>query len=132
MARTTQQIFDSMVAEGIAKATADGNADALAMFANTSKVAIWRLLFYIMAFAIMSFEKLLDAFKNVIIPFLPEHPNASTASDKDHVEKKRRQFDRFFSKIASRKEFHGNNDLKNFYDLDEKYNKNAKYLKEFK
>lgn len=63
MARTTQQIFDSMVAEGIAKATADGNTDALAMFANTSKVAIWRLMFYIMAFAIMTFEKLLDAFK---------------------------------------------------------------------
>ena len=62
MARTTQQIFDSLVTEGLRLATANGNADMIAMFANTSKVAIWRLLFYVMAFAIMSFEVLMDAF----------------------------------------------------------------------
>ena len=61
MARTTTDIFNSMVAEGVRIATLQNNADALAMFANTSKVAIWRLLFYVMAFAVMSFEKLLDA-----------------------------------------------------------------------
>jgi hypothetical protein len=62
MARTTQQIFDSMLAEAISLATTQGNTDAIAMFGNTSKVAIWRLLLYIQAFAIMTFEKLLDVF----------------------------------------------------------------------
>lgn len=63
MARTTEQIFDSMVAEGLAQATQMSNADMVAMFSNTSKVAIWRLLFYVVAFTIMVFEQLLDAFK---------------------------------------------------------------------
>ena len=62
MARTTQQIFDSMVAEGLAQATQMSNADMVVMFSNTSKVALWKLLFYVMAFAIMTFETLLDAF----------------------------------------------------------------------
>ena len=62
MARTTQQIFDSMVAEGLAQATQMSNADLVAMFSNTSKVAVWKLLFYVMAFAIMTFETLLDTF----------------------------------------------------------------------
>lgn len=66
MARTTTEIFDSMVAEGIRLATAQGNTAAVGMFANTSKVAIWRLMFYIQAFAIMTFEKLLDAFGVVV------------------------------------------------------------------
>lgn len=66
MARTTQEIFDSMVAEGVRLATAQGNTAAVSMFANTSKVAIWRLMFYIQAFAIMAFEKLLDAFGVVV------------------------------------------------------------------
>ncbi len=63
MARSTQQIYDSMVAEAVAKATADGNTKALGMLANTSKVAIWRLLFYVCAFSIFVFEGLLDAFQ---------------------------------------------------------------------
>ena len=66
MARTTQQIFDSMVTEGIRLATANGNADMATMFANTSKVAVWRLLFFIMAFCIMGFEVLMDAFTNTV------------------------------------------------------------------
>ena len=66
MARTTQQIFDSMVAEGLRLATANGNADMIAMFANTSKVAVWRLLFYVMAFAVMSFEVLMDTFTTTV------------------------------------------------------------------
>lgn len=66
MARTTQQIFDSMVDEGVRLATEQGNDAVVAMFDNTSKVAIWRLLFYVMAFAIMTFEKLLDAFDVVV------------------------------------------------------------------
>ena len=61
MARTTQQIYDSMVAE--ANRLAVGNADMIALLANTSKVAVWKLLFYVMAYAVMSFEKIMDAFK---------------------------------------------------------------------
>ena len=55
-----------MVAEGVRLATAQGNTDMIAIFTNTSKVAIWRLLFYVMAFAIMTFEQLLDAFMIVV------------------------------------------------------------------
>ena len=64
MARTTQQIFDSMVAEGVSQATQMSNADMVAMFTNTSKVAIWRLLFYVVAFTIMVFEQLFDSFSS--------------------------------------------------------------------
>ncbi len=66
MARTTQQIFDSMVAEGLRLATANGNADMIAIFSNTSKVAVWRLLFYIMAYVVMSFEVLMDTFTSTV------------------------------------------------------------------
>lgn len=62
MARTTQQIFDSMRDEAIRLATEASRTDVVNMFNNTSKVAIWRLLFYTMAFAVMGFEKLMDSF----------------------------------------------------------------------
>lgn len=61
MARTTQSIYNEMVAEAINQATISNNTDALAMFSNTSKTAIWRLLFWIKAFAISMLEKLFDA-----------------------------------------------------------------------
>lgn len=61
MARTTQEIFNSMLAEANQLAADQANADAIAMFNNTSKVAIWRLLFWIKAFAISVHEKVFDA-----------------------------------------------------------------------
>jgi hypothetical protein len=60
MARTTQEIFDSMVAEGKRLALEQSNASMTAMFNNTSRVAIWRLLFFVKAFAINVHEKLFD------------------------------------------------------------------------
>lgn len=60
MARTTTEIFNSMVAEGKRLAIEQSNATMTAMFNNTSKVAIWRLLFYVKAYAIMVHEKLFD------------------------------------------------------------------------
>jgi hypothetical protein len=60
MARTIQQIFDSMLTEAKRLAAAANNADAIAMFNNTSKVAIWRLLFFVKAFAINVHEQFID------------------------------------------------------------------------
>lgn len=63
MARTIQVIFDEMKTEAISLAT-DANSDAMiAMFNNTSKVAIWRLLFYAVAFSIFVVESIFDLFK---------------------------------------------------------------------
>jgi hypothetical protein len=63
MARTIQMIFDEMKTEAISLAT-DANSDAMiAMFNNTSKVAIWRLLFYTVAFSIFVVESIFDLFK---------------------------------------------------------------------
>ncbi len=61
MARTVTEIFDSMVAEGRNLATQQGNADVLDMFNNTSKVAVWRILFFVKAFAVMVLEQVMDA-----------------------------------------------------------------------
>ena len=63
MARAIQDIFDSMKAEGIRRATDDGNTEALTMFDNTSAFALWRLMFYVLAFAIWTFEVLMDAYQ---------------------------------------------------------------------
>jgi hypothetical protein len=60
MARTTQIIFDEMKAEALTLST--GNATLTAMFNNTSKVAIWKVLFYAIAYCIMVFEKIQDNF----------------------------------------------------------------------
>lgn len=63
MARTIQVIFDEMKAEAISLAT-DANSDELiAMFNNTSKVAIWRLIFYAVSFSIFVVESIFDLFK---------------------------------------------------------------------
>ena len=66
MARTTQAIFDSMVTEAKRLAGARNNADAIAMFNNTSNVAVWKLIFYVMAYCVMTFETLLDAFQTKV------------------------------------------------------------------
>jgi hypothetical protein len=66
MARTIDTIFNDMKGEAVRLATDANNADMLAMLNNTSKVAIWRLWFYIIAFAVWSLEKLWDAFQLLI------------------------------------------------------------------
>lgn len=62
MARTIQEIFDSMKAEGIRLATAQSNAAMLAMYNNTSAVAAWKLMYYTKAFAVWTLEKIMDAY----------------------------------------------------------------------
>jgi hypothetical protein len=75
MARTTQQIFDLMKANAIANATEAGNADAVAMFNNTSKVAVWRILFYSIAYINSTTEVVYDSFvlfvQNLIADLVP-------------------------------------------------------------
>lgn len=66
MARSIQTIFEEQQNEGIRQATAAGNDELLAMFTNTSKVAVWRILFYSIAYCIWSFEKVMDGFTQMI------------------------------------------------------------------
>lgn len=69
MARTIQEIMDVMIAEKQTMATLNGlqpNPDAYQTFLNdlttASKVAIWRLIFFVVAVAIWTHEKLWDVF----------------------------------------------------------------------
>ncbi len=66
MARTVQQIFDEQKEEAIRLATEQNNVDALAMFNNTSRVSLWRLLFYTTAFCAWNLEKIFDAFVDLV------------------------------------------------------------------
>lgn len=60
MARTIQTIFDEIKNEALNQATQAGNAAMISMLGNTSKVAIWKLLFYAVAFGIYSLEVMFD------------------------------------------------------------------------
>ncbi len=60
MARTVNEIFNIMKAEALAKATEANNTNAIAMFNNTSKVAIWRIIFYAIAFCHYTLEVIWD------------------------------------------------------------------------
>jgi hypothetical protein len=63
MARSINVIFEEIKAEAISLATDAGDAAMLSMFNNTSKVAIWKLLFYAVAFAVFTLESIFDLFK---------------------------------------------------------------------
>ncbi len=63
MARTVQEIFDSMKAETVRLATAAANQPVLDMMDNTSRVAIWKVLYYTIAFGILLLEVLFDLFR---------------------------------------------------------------------
>lgn len=66
MARTIQQIFNEQKEEAIRLATEQSNDEALEMFNNTSKVSLWRLLFYVFAFSAWSLEKVFDSFVDLV------------------------------------------------------------------
>jgi len=73
MARTVQEIYDAMVVEKNSNLTLSGlqpNIDSaqtlLSDLTSTSKVAIWRLLFFTMAIAIWTHEKIFDLFREEI------------------------------------------------------------------
>jgi hypothetical protein len=63
MARTIQEIFDSIKAQAISLATDANNQAAIDMFNNTSKVASWKILFFAIALGIWTVEKIQDAFR---------------------------------------------------------------------
>ena len=73
MARTIAEIYDEMIAEkanfGVLdglQPTVDTTQSLLSDLTSTSKVAIWRLIFYIAAVAIWTHEKLFDSHKQEI------------------------------------------------------------------
>lgn len=61
MARTIDEIFEDQRQEAIRLATEQGNDDALNMFNNPSRVTIWRILFYTMAYCAWALEKIFDS-----------------------------------------------------------------------
>jgi hypothetical protein len=66
MARTVDTIFNEMKSYAVQLATDAGNADALAMFNNTSRVAIWRLFFYTMSYVAWTLEAAHNSFVTLI------------------------------------------------------------------
>lgn len=63
MAKTVQEYFDLIKAEAINQATTAGNAEMIAMFNNTSRVAVWKILFYAVAYAVFLIDSLFDLFR---------------------------------------------------------------------
>lgn len=63
MARSIQEVFDAAVTEGIRLANEANLPDVALMFANTSRVAIWKVLFYAVAFIIHGVEVIFDLFR---------------------------------------------------------------------
>lgn len=63
MARSIQDIYDSMVQEGITLATEAGLTNMVTMFNSTSRVAVWKMLFYAVAFAWNALDQLFDLFR---------------------------------------------------------------------
>jgi hypothetical protein len=66
MARTINQIFDDMKAEAVLQATNAGSQPMLDMLNNASKVAIWKMLFFAVAFCIFTLESLFDLFRGEV------------------------------------------------------------------
>lgn len=60
MARTVNDIFEEIKKEAIKLATEANNNPAITMFNNTSKVAIWRILFYAIAYICFTVEVIFD------------------------------------------------------------------------
>lgn len=66
MARTIDEIFEEQRQEAIRLADEAGNTDALDMYNNNSRLAIWRLLFYTMAYCAWGLEKIFDSTVSLI------------------------------------------------------------------
>lgn len=63
MAKTVQEYYDIMKADAIAKATDAGNADMVAMLNSTSRVAVWKIIFYAIAYGHFLIDSLFDLFR---------------------------------------------------------------------
>jgi hypothetical protein len=66
MAKTVQEYFDQIKGEAVNQATHAGNNDVLNMLNNTSRVAIWKVLFYTIAFGIFLIDSLFDLFRSEV------------------------------------------------------------------
>lgn len=66
MARTIQQIFDQMQQRAVQLAAENNNQPAIDMFSSTSKVAVWKILFFACAFGIWGLETIFDLFRTEI------------------------------------------------------------------
>lgn len=66
MARSVNTIFDEIKGEALRLATEANSQHIIDMLNNTSKVAIWKLLFYAVSFGIFSLESVFDLFRIII------------------------------------------------------------------
>lgn len=76
MARTITEIFNIQKAEAVRLATEENNVEMLDMLQNTSRFALWRIMFSVMAFVVWTLEVLWDKFLilvNTIIAELVPH-----------------------------------------------------------
>lgn len=63
MARTIQQYYDDIRADALARATDEGLVDMVNMLNNTSRVAVWKILFYAVAYGCFLIDTVLDLFR---------------------------------------------------------------------
>lgn len=63
MAKTVQYYFDQIKGEALNRATAAPNPVIISMLGNTSKVAIWKIIFYAVAYAVFVIDSLFDLFR---------------------------------------------------------------------
>lgn len=63
MAQTTQEIFDAMKAQAISLATDAQRDDYVEMFNNTSRVAMWKMIFWAVAYSIRVVQQIFDLFR---------------------------------------------------------------------
>jgi hypothetical protein len=62
MARNVEEIFNDMAQEAKRLSNASGNSDIVSMFDNSSKAAVWKIIFYAIAFSHFVFETIMDKF----------------------------------------------------------------------
>lgn len=72
MARSVNEIFEEQKQAAISRAEQVGNDAAVEMFSNNSRVAVWRILFYAIAYCIWTLEKLFDIHKQEVSELIRE------------------------------------------------------------
>jgi hypothetical protein len=63
MAQTVQYYFDQIKGEALSRATDAANQDMIDMLNNPSKVTVWKVIFYAVAFGIFLIDTLFDLFR---------------------------------------------------------------------
>lgn len=66
MARTVNEIFEAIVAEANSLAVTENNEDVQEMLANSSQFALWKIIFYAVAFCVWTLEYSFDAFVTLV------------------------------------------------------------------